>query len=168
MKQFVLILAAVALLIMGCGKKTIPTRDTNANTKTEADKPITAKPTTPPRNNGADNTTEDSTVVIDKKESAMASPRIVVDGLGKILTTKHQLPAHIAAKADYGSLARAFTPNQRTNLIYRYKTIPPRVLFVPDSFIQTSAKGKYIVYRKKFWYWQKQDGLFHLDETYYK
>lgn len=169
MKQLVLILTALALLIMGCGKKTIPTRETTANTKTGADKPVTVKPATPPRDPGTDKTVKDSsTIETEKKESAILSPLIVIDGMGKILTPKHQLPAHIAAKADYGSLARAFTPNQRTNLVYRYKMIPPRVLFVPESFIQTSAKGKYIVYRKKFWYWQKQDGLFYLDETYYK
>ena len=92
---------------------------------------------------------------------------IVIDGMGNVITPKEKLPEAIAAKADYRVLSRAFTPNQRTNLIYRYKIVPPRILFVPESYIKTSARGKYIVYRKKFWYWQKEDGLFYLDETYY-
>ncbi len=168
MKQLSLIVAAGTLLIMSCGKKTIPAKTTTTPT-------TTTKPANKPAKiDSASQKKEKEEVVeeeMDKKEETSATtltPMIVVDGMGKILTPKNQLPTEIAEKADYTTLGRAFTPNQRTNLIYRYKIVPPRVLFVPEPFIQTSAKGKYIVYRKKFWYWQKQDGLFYLDETYYK
>lgn len=93
---------------------------------------------------------------------------IVIDEGGHVITTKDKLPDEIAAKVDYRKITRAFTPDQRQNLIYRFKMVPPRVIFVPDNLSRTSAKGTYCVFKKKFWYWKKEDGLFHLDETYYQ
>ncbi|OIR08380.1 hypothetical protein GALL_95480 [mine drainage metagenome] len=93
---------------------------------------------------------------------------IVIDGYGRILTPQSKLPSNTGIKADYSKLARSFTPNQLTNLKYRYHTVPPRVLYVPDIYTLKSLRGIYCVYKKKFWYWKKEDGLFYLDETYYK
>ena len=93
---------------------------------------------------------------------------IIIDGYGKILTPQDQLPAEANIKSDYSKMARAFTPNQIANLKYRYQTVPPRVLYVPDMYTLKSLRGVYCVYKKKFWYWKNEDGLFYLDETYYK
>lgn len=94
--------------------------------------------------------------------------KIIIDGYGRILTPQSKLPANAGIKADYSKLARSFTPNQLTNLKYRYNIVPPRVLYVPDIYTLKSLRGIYCVYKKKFWYWKKEDGLFYLDETYYK
>lgn len=93
---------------------------------------------------------------------------IVIDEKGKVITTRDKLPPDFTGRVDYAKISRGFTPAQRQNLIYRFKMVPPRVLFVPDQLASRSAKGTYVVYRKKFWYWKKEDGLFHLDETYYQ
>ncbi len=95
-------------------------------------------------------------------------PLVVIDADGKIITSRDNLPAEIGEKVNYTLIAKAYTPAQRNNLIYRSKMIPPRVLFVPNELALTSTKGHYIIYKKKFWYWQKEDGLFHLDETYFQ
>lgn len=93
---------------------------------------------------------------------------IVVDGMGNIRTPKNQLPTTVAQKANYTTIARAFTPNQRKNLLYRFNTIPPRIIYVSPAYTRQSLKGTYCIYKKKFWYWQHTDGLFYLDETYYQ
>ena len=93
---------------------------------------------------------------------------IVVDGMGNIRTPKNQLPTSVAQKANYITIARAFTPNQRKNLLYRFNTIPPRIIYVSPAYARQSLKGTYCIYKKKFWYWQHKDGLFYLDETYYR
>ena len=93
---------------------------------------------------------------------------IVIDETGKIITSRDQLPDEIALKVDFKKITRSFTPAQRQNLIYRFKMVPPRVLFVPEQMASKTAKGYYCVYKKKFWYWKKEDGLYYLDETYYQ
>ncbi|WP_298299591.1 hypothetical protein [Hydrotalea sp.] len=93
---------------------------------------------------------------------------IVVDGMGNIRTPKTKLPPTIARQVNYTIIARAFTPNQRKNLIYRFNTIPPKIIYVAPEYTQHSLKGTYCIYKKKFWYWQHSDGLFYLDETYYR
>ncbi len=100
--------------------------------------------------------------------SAFSKPMIVIDETGKIITERNQLPDEIASKVDYKKISRSFTPTQRQNLIYRFKMVPPRVLFIPDIMSKKSAKGFYAVYKTKFWYWKKEDGLYYLDETYYQ
>lgn len=162
------ILAAATLLIMSCGRKTIPAKTNNVITTTPTVKAPTKKETTPvsvPEKKDKV-VKEDELPKTEVKEALV--PMVVIDGMGNVITPKEKLPEEIAAKADYRSLTRAFTPNQRTNLIYRYKIVPPRILFVPENYIKTTTRGKYVVYRKKFWYWQQEDGLFYLDETYYK
>ncbi len=96
------------------------------------------------------------------------TPLVVIDGLGRVITPKSQLPTDEGIKADYGQLERSFTPEQKANLMARHKMIPPRVLYVPKEYSKTSLKGDYCVYKKQFWYWKKSDGLFYLDEVYYK
>jgi predicted metal-dependent phosphoesterase TrpH len=93
---------------------------------------------------------------------------IVINESGKVITSRDKLPAEIATKVDYSKISRSFTPAQRQNLIYRFKMVPPRVLYVPEQLTSKTARGTYVVYKKKFWYWKKEDGLFHLDETYYQ
>lgn len=166
MLRTMLILATLTILV-SCGRKTLPEKTAGATNKSSL--PARDKNPAPAKNPvpvpvPADSIESESS----NAANSNAMPLVVIDGLGNIVTAKDKLPQELAQKTDYRIIARAFTPNQRTNLIYRYKMVPPRVLYVPEPYIVTSARGKYIIYRKKFWYWQKKDGLFYLDETYYR
>ncbi|NCI47469.1 hypothetical protein [Sediminibacterium soli] len=159
----ILLLGVVALA--SCSKKTRPTTS------------VPAKKTTPPVTVLAP-PISDSVVTaptpVPKPETpaitlpAGMAPMIVIDDKGRIVTAKEKLPEEVADKVNYSRISRGFSPVQRQNLIYRFKMIPPRVLFVPDQLASKGAKGTYVIYKKKFWYWKKEDGLFHLDETYYQ
>ncbi|WP_288072054.1 hypothetical protein [Hydrotalea sp.] len=93
---------------------------------------------------------------------------IVVDGMGNILTPKDRFPLAIGQQVNYTQITRAFTPNQRKNLLYRFNSIPPKIIYVAPAYTLHSLKGTYCIYKKKFWYWQHSNGLFYLDETYYR
>jgi hypothetical protein len=160
MKRTVVLLGFAILAAVGCHRKTVP----SVPSGNKAIPPV-ASPEQPIPSPGA-------TPSLPANPAAppviLGSPMIIVDGSGNIVTPKDKLPPDVAAKVHYASLARSFTPAQKKNLVYRYKMIPPKVLYVPEGYVLKSARGKYIVYRKKFWYWQKADGLFHLDPTYYQ
>jgi len=138
-KNALVLLVAISALV-SCSKKTHPAT---------SNPPTTSPVITPPPPIGS-------------------SPMIVIDEKGRIITSRDNLPDNIASKVDYKKITRSFTPAQRQNLIYRFKMVPPRVLFVPDKLVSKTARGYYCVYKKKFWYWKKEDGLFYLDETYYQ
>lgn len=148
MRRIVLCVSVVLMILTSCSKKVHPsverpTKGRNVPVET----PVGVTPTPP---------------VI------LTSPMIVIDGTGQIISSRDKLPAEIASKVDYNAIARSFTPAQKQNLIFRFKMLPPRVLLIPERFVSKSARGYYCVYKKKFWYWKKEDGLFHLDETYYQ
>jgi hypothetical protein len=164
MKQ-ILFIAVVVCFFTACSKKIHPSASypaAKSTTPAKVNKETPVKPSQPlpiPDNSGA------ATI---PPLRLFTEPMIVIDEGGHVITTKDKLPDEIAAKVDYRKITRAFTPDQRQNLIYRFKMVPPRVIFVPDNLSRTSAKGTYCVFKKKFWYWKKEDGLFHLDETYYQ
>lgn len=165
MKYCVPIILSVFLFI-SCSRKSVPSKSTgstgvitNSNTQVTNSTTSVAPPTTS-ASAPAPATTSTST--------SSAKAMIVVDGNGRVLTPQEKLPQEANLKPDYTSLARGFTPEQKANLMYRFKTIPPRILYVSDAYTSKSLRGTYCVYKKKFWYWKKQDGLFYLDETYYK
>ena len=145
MKRIVLFMFVVLIAVTSCNKK-IHT----STGKTSSNKTIIPSVTPPP-------------AVV-----AFANPMIVIDEKGNVITSRDKLPHEIAVKVDYPKISRSFTPAQRQNLIYRFKIIPPRVIYVPDHLISKTSRGSYCIYRKKFWYWKKEDGLFYLDETYYQ
>ena len=162
MKKNLGVLFIVFMILVSCSKKTHPAinnvpKKTNTNnsvpkTETTANPPATTLPNIPPP----------------PVADVMLGPMIVIDEKGGIITSRDKLPEYIAAKVDYKKIARSFTPAQRQNLIFRFKMVPPRVLFVPDQLASKTARGYYCVYKKKFWYWKKEDGLFYLDEIYYQ
>jgi hypothetical protein len=100
--------------------------------------------------------------------SSIKKPLVVIDNLGRVITTKKMLPIDENITPDYSQLERGYTPEQQARLMVRHKIMPPKVLYVPKSLIKTSLKGDYYVYQRKFWYWKKSDGLFHLDVVYYQ
>lgn len=169
MKKPVLMLLFFPLIWISCSRKTIPP----ATTKAIPYKPFIKKqePVEPGKvillPEEPKKVTE-TPVPAPAKKMAFTQPMIVIDDRGEIVTPRDQLPADIAAKVDFKSITRAYTPDQRQNLIYRFKLIPPKVLFVPDELSTKSARGEYCIYKKKFYYWKKDDGLFYLDETYYR
>lgn len=99
----------------------------------------------------------------------LSEPMIVIDSRGKLMMDTVNLPPTVSHNLDsLNQSIRAFTPNEAKNLAFRFKQIPPRVLFVPDSLAKKGRKGFYYKYNNKFWYWKKADGYFYLDENYYK
>jgi hypothetical protein len=147
-------------VLAACHRKTVPAKTENvtvvkSNNKTAAPPPPTTITETKP----------DSTMSVTPAPAATAM--IVVDGYGKVLTPQDKLPDQ-TIKPDYSQIARAFTPQQIANLKARYSLVPPKVLYVPDAYSRKTLRGTYAVYKKKFWYWKKDDGLYYLDEIYYK
>lgn len=156
------LLLVTGIVLASCSRKTQPTVSTPVK---KQDHPVvTTAP--PPVSEPAPVVTTDSVEETVAATTALA-PMIVIDEKGKVITSKDKLPQELAAKVNYPKISRGYTPAQRQNLIFRFKMVPPRVLFVPDNLATKNAKGTYVIYRKKFWYWKKEDGLFHLDETYY-
>lgn len=156
MRRIVLCVSVVLMVLTSCSKKTHPSVERSSKSR---DIPVESPVTT---------TTVPPVVITPAPPLILSSPMIVIDGTGKIISSRDKLPAEIAAKVDYNAIARSYTPAQKQNLIFRFKMLPPRVLLIPDRFVSKSARGYYCVYKKKFWYWKKEDGLFHLDETYYQ
>ena len=160
MKNF-LIISFIIVLAISCSKKTVPTKPnsqaTSSNNKIDNINSVEPLPT--PANEMPPTVTT---------RLANVNAMIVIDGNGRILTPLEKLPPEENLKPDYTKIARAFTPAQKANLNLRYKMVPPKVIYVPDMYAMKSLKGTYSIFKKKFWYWKKEDGLFYLDETYYK
>ena len=142
---------------ISCSKKSIPTKtiDNKNDTLSEIKKNDSG-------NVFADSAAADSATVV-------SSTRVLViaDGYGKLITPQQNIPQDAGIKYNNLQLSKGFTTQQRANLQARYKTVPPRVLYVPQQYVSSSMKGSYYILKKKFWYWKKSDGLFYLDEKYY-
>ncbi len=158
------LLLAGSLCVASCSKKSRPSASARPTAKTVDTRAATRNTTVDPP---AANNLPPDLPAASPAPMAMA-PMIVIDEQGAIITSRDKLPADMSGKVDYPRIARGYTQAQRQNLIYRFKMVPPRVLFVPDHLASKSAKGTYIIFKKKFWYWKKPDGLFHVDETYYQ
>lgn len=156
MKNF-LITGCCILLFLSCSRKTVPPK---ANTVIE-------------NNNYADTATANSkneNIITDSVATTTTSSAlvmIVADGYGRLITPQQNLPPDATVKYNSLQLSKAFSVQERANLQARYKMVPPRVLYVPQVYTSSSLKGTYYIYRKKFWYWKKSDGLFYLDQKYY-
>jgi hypothetical protein len=111
------------------------------------------------------NTTTTTSTTETKTAPAEEAPTVMVNGDGKVVTPTVKTKS--GAKVYPVTSARSFTPAQKQNLIYRYKTVPPKVLNVPDKLAKKNARGTYYVLKSKFWYWKQADGFFYLDENYY-
>ncbi len=154
MKRIVVCASVVLLILTSCSKKAHPSAEKSTKKReTPVEMPANKEAALPP--------TVAPAIMV-------TSPLIVIDGTGQVISSRNKLPSDIASKVDYHAIARSYTPAQKQNLVYRFKMLPPRVLYVPERLVSKSARGYYCVYKKKFWYWKKEDGLFHLDETYYQ
>ncbi|MEP7319978.1 MAG: hypothetical protein ABI921_14580 [Panacibacter sp.] len=161
--RLLMLLAASMLVLFACNKKSVPSKTTNATIVKPGTKNSSAEDNTINSNN-----TNSDSVVSAPVTPAVPAAMIIIDGYGKILTPASKLPAGANLKPDYSTIARSFTPQQIANLKARYKTIPPKVLYVPEQYTLKSLKGTYCIYKKKFWYWKKDDGLFYIDQMYYQ
>jgi hypothetical protein len=106
-----------------------------------------------------------SETVENKPAPVPEAPTVVVNGDGRVVNPT--VSTKSGAKVYPVTSARSFTPNQKKNLMFRFKTVPPKVLNVPESLTKKNAQGTYYVYKGKFWYWKKADGFYYLDENYY-
>ncbi len=165
MKSILYLFLASIIIITGCSRKSVPPKPTHTISKNPVPSkpsntnPTLATPTVPPK-------TPDSAVVT--PAPAEEKPMVIVDAKGNFAVTANELPADASKDILNISSARSYTPAEIKNLAYRFKYIPPRILYVPEGLVKTSNRGSYYVYNKKFWYWKKDDGYFYLDENYYK
>lgn len=143
------------VVLFGCSRRTIPAKP-NTTLDNSSSNIIAADSAT------ANIITADSLSI-----AAASSIMVVTDGYGKLITPQENIPANSGVSYDNLQLSKGFTTQQRANLQARYHTVPPRVLYVPDSLSLSSLKGNYYIYNKKFWYWKKADGLYYLDQKYY-
>lgn len=155
MKNLLVIISCFTVFT-ACHRQTVP-----AKTPETAVAPRPA-PTDRPKSNEEVTTAKPAPVT--PAAPVYTRPIIVVDGKGNMIS-QDQLPEGVSVPDN--SVARAFTPAQTKNLAYRYKYIPPKILYIPSNLSKTTSRGTYYVYNKKFWYWKKSDGFFYLDPNYY-
>ncbi|MEP6682995.1 MAG: hypothetical protein ABJA35_07040 [Parafilimonas sp.] len=155
MKNFFIISCCI-LFFISCSRKTVPSKPNYA------------------LNNGKENTevptdsSYESMPPVDSTKMVSAnSVSIVADAYGRLLTPQQSLPQDAGIEYNSLQLSKGFTPQQRANMQARYHAIPPRVLYVPQELSSSSLKGSYYIFKKKFWYWKKSDGLYYLDQKYY-
>ena len=158
MKKFLIACYCICILV-SCSRKTAPSKPTyslgNDSNKVENNTVITT------------DSTALKSVPPDSATATINAVMVIADGYGKLITPQQNLPNDGSIKYNNLQLSKGFTPQQRANLHARYQTIPPRVLYVPDQYSLSSLKGSYYIYKKKFWYWKKTDGLYYLDQKYY-
>lgn len=154
MKKFFIALC-FACICLSCSKKTVPSKTTSENNTYNNSMVI-------------DSTSTAINVIADSLAIAAVNIMVMADGYGNLVTPPQNLPANSGVKYNNLELSKSFTVQQRANLQARYKTVPPRVLYVPDQASSSSLKGSYYIYKKKFWYWKKTDGLYYLDAKYYQ
>jgi hypothetical protein len=161
MKTYLLLIVSICLLF-ACSRKTIPAK-TNNTTIINGNNP-------PVNNNIPANYDSGKTISADTSATVNNSVLafiVVTNGYGKIINGQDALPADANVEFNTFQLSKGFSAQELSNLKARYKTIPPRVLYVNPQNQQQSARGTFYVLGKKFWYWKKKDGLFYLDEKYY-
>lgn len=157
MKKFLFATYCICFFI-SCSKKSVPSKTTPENKKDT----VSLIKKNDSGNVFADSATADTAAVL-----STARVMVIADGYGKLVTPQQNLPQDEGIKYNNLQLSKGFTTQQRANLQARYKTVPPRVLYVPQQYSLSSLKGNYYILKKKFWYWKKSDGLFYLDEKYY-
>jgi hypothetical protein len=162
MKNFLILCFAIVFFI-SCSRKTIPSRPNyslnNRQNNTEAQQNKTEAE--------IDSTMANATVADSATAASANAIMIITDGFGRLLTPQQSLPQDAGIQYNSLQLSKGFTPQQRANLQARYHAVPPRVLYVPQQLSTNSFKGNYYIYKKKFWYWKKSDGLYYLDQKYY-
>ncbi len=151
----ILIACFCILFCISCAKKTVPSKPNYSFGNNNSNNTVTDTATTNPANADSVKTISANTVMI------------ISDGYGRLLTPQQNLPPDADIKYNSLQLSKGFTTQQRANLQARYHTVPPRVIYVPQQYSLSSLKGNYYIYKKKFWYWKKTDGLYYLDEKYY-
>lgn len=152
-----LIAACCIMFALSCSRKTVPPKPNTVLRNIFND-------TVSNNNNNSGNVFSDTVATI---TNSSALVMVIADGYGRLITPQQNLPQDAAVTYNSLQLSKGFTVQQRANLQARYNTVPPRVLFVPQQYVSASLKGTYYIYRKKFWYWKKSDGLFYLDQKYY-
>ena len=154
MKYYAFGLLILLMVVTSCHRKTVASSSTGS-TKGEPVKPLLS-------NDEASGTPATTEPVVATR------PVIIVDARGNFAVTDSTLPADASKSILNPANARAYTPAQTKTLAYRFGKVPPRILYVPESFQKKSAKGTYYVLEKKFWFWKKSNGYFYIDENYFK
>ena len=158
-------LLIICCLLFACSRKTVPSKTNNVTIVTGNN------PSVNTNNDNSNATVINDTGKAITTDSSVANNSalafiVVTNGYGKIINGQDALPANAVVQFNQFQLSKGFSAQELSNLKARYKTIPPRVLYVNPQNEQKSARGTFYVLGK-FWYWKKKDGLFYLDEKYY-
>lgn len=159
MKPFSFLLLLV-IMSTACHRKTVPA----ATTTTTHTTTVTNEPVKPL----LDSTEAASGTTVPTAPVATERPIIIVDARGNFAVTEKDLPLDASTSILSNANARAYTPAELKTLSYRFKQIPPRILYVPTALQKKNSRGTYYIFLKKYWYWKKSNGYFYLDENYYK
>ncbi len=162
MKAFSFLLLFFVVIIVGCHRKM---HTGSATTNTNATTTATSKEAVKPL---LDSATAAGGMAAPTVPVPMAKSIIIVDAHGNFAVTEKDLPPDASRSILSSANARAYTPAELKTLSYRYKQIPPRILYVPAELQKKNSRGSYYVFAKKYWYWKKPNGYFYLDENYYK
>src|SRR4051794_14643999 len=164
MKPFSFFLLLFVVFSVSCHRKMNTGPATTTTTTTP--KVTTAPPSEPVK--PLLDSAEAAGTVTPTEPTVVARPIIIVDAHGNFAVTETDLPPDASKAILSNSNARAYTPTELKTLSVRYKQIPPRILYVPTALQKTNSRGTYYIFAKKYWYWQKANGYFYLDENYYK
>ncbi|TKK69404.1 hypothetical protein FC093_08810 [Ilyomonas limi] len=165
MKLFSSLLLLLVVITVGCSRKTTAASKTTTTTPTTTTTTTTNEPVKPLLDSAE---AAEGTTTAPAAPAAVAKPMIIVDARGNFAVKEEDLPPDASKSILNNSNARAYTPAELKTLSYRYGQIPPRILYVPTALQKKNSRGTYYVFMKKYWYWQKSNGYFYLDEHYYK
>ena len=166
MKSFPFLLLVFVMITIGCHRKMhtgTSTTSTPATTNKTTKTPTPTEPVKPLLDSA-----EAAGTVTPTEPTVLPKPIIIVDAHGNFAVSEKDLPPDASKVILSNSNARAYTPAELKTLSVRYKQIPPRILYVPTALQKTNSRGTYYVFAKKYYYWQKSNGYFYLDENYYK
>ena len=164
MKLLPLFLLLCILISVGCHRK----MHTGTSTTNTSGNTTSTKTTSEPVKPLLDSADAANGVTTPTSPVPLPKPVIIVDAHGNFAVTEKDLPPDASKSILSSANARAYTPAELKTLSYRYKQIPPRILYVPTELQKKNTRGTYYVFAKKYWYWKKANGYFYLDENYYK
>jgi hypothetical protein len=165
MKLFSPLLLLFVVITVGCHRKMHADKATTANTTTTTTTTAIPKEAVKPLLDSAEAAGETTAPTV---PIPLPKAIIIVDAHGNFAVTEKDLPPDASKSILNSANARAYTPAELKTLSYRYKQIPPRILYVPTELQKKNSRGTYYVFIKKYWYWKKDNGYFYLDENYYK
>src|SRR5207253_1659794 len=136
MKVLSFLLLLFVVMNVGCYRKMHTGTATNKTTTV----PITPTPGEPVKPL-LDSTEAAGGMVTPTAPVPLPKPVIIVDARGNFAVSEKDLPPDASKSILNSANARAYTPAELKTLSYRYKQIPPRILYVPTELQKKNSRG---------------------------